>query len=922
MSQNIVNLLGAGTGVDTKALVASLVAVERSAPQERIDKQRETAETRISDLGLLNSALSSLQDAATALGNADVFNTKSAVIGDSTAFSAVSLGTNAPIGDFSFTIAQLAQAQSLSTQSTFENTTDTVGTGTLTFNFGSYETVVPPANPTTFTENTEKPAQTITIDETNNTLAGLAKTINDADFGVQASLVNDGTGQRLVFRAESGVNNQLQVAVSDSDGDNTDTAGLSRFAFNGDSQQLVQNQIGQDAQFAVNGLAVARSSNTIDDVIDGFEFNLSGLTDVGEAVNVTIERDTSAAVNIVRDFVDIYNTFLETVEPLIGTNPETNERGSLAGDTLARNLPNQVRQLLVGNVGGLDSTFTALTNIGVRTERDGSLSIDEKDFSRAIDNNFEAFTELFIPVTQSSTDQITVNTFGNNTQAGAYDIAITQQPARGNLLGVALGSGILANLSAPVPTSATLTGTAPLALLSDFVASSGRFVGGTSTLPLDLATQGASAGDYDFSISVDGDASAANISLPIADYATNDDVATALQTAINNDASISGVSVSFTEGQFSFTSSTTGAASTVALTAVGANANQLGIDTGSATAGTGGANDYDFNIDVDGTTSGTISVTPGSYASFEDLAAELQTRINADATLTGASASVGVSYNGTQFVVTSATTGTSSTIDNISPIGSEAVDLGINSGTTEQGADSGGNTSAYDFSIALNGTESGVISIDSGDYADFDELAVEIESQINADTALAAVGATVNVSYDSVNNRFNIESSRFGAVSNVVVTNIGADAADLGLAAGTSTVGKNVAGTIDGVAGFGTGNVLLPALGEAGESLALLIGENATTGTINFSRGLGGALEALITQFLGSSGTIALRETSLSSDIEDLDTDQLRLDSRIEAYQELLTSKFIASEAIVRSLQRSGDFLVTTLDNLLNAGRD
>ncbi len=136
MSQNIVNLLGAGTGVDTKALVASLVAVERSAPQERIDKQRETAETRISDLGLLNSALSSLQDAATALGNADVFNTKSAVIGDSTAFSAVSLGTNAPIGDFSFTIAQLAQAQSLSTQSTFDHTPHTVSTGTFTFTLG------------------------------------------------------------------------------------------------------------------------------------------------------------------------------------------------------------------------------------------------------------------------------------------------------------------------------------------------------------------------------------------------------------------------------------------------------------------------------------------------------------------------------------------------------------------------------------------------------------------------------------------------------------------------------------------------------------------------------------------------------------------------------------------------------------------
>jgi flagellar hook-associated protein 2 len=922
MSQNLVNLLGAGTGIDTQALVKSLVEVERSAPQERIDTQRETAETRISDLGLLNSALSSLQDAAAALGNTDVFNTKSAVIGDSTAFSAVSLGTEAPVGDFSFTISQLAQAQSLSTQTVFSSTTDAVGKGTLTFNFGSYTT---PGDATTFSANTTSAEQTITIDDSNNTLAGLARTINNADFGVQASIVNDGTGPRLVFRAESGLNNQLQITAADDDGINTDASGLSRFAYNADTQQLAQNQVGRDSAFAVNGLAVSRSSNTIDDVIDGFEFNLSGLTAVGEAVNVTIEQDTNTAVNTVRDFVEIYNTFIEAIEPLIGVNPETNERGSLAGDSLARNLPVQVRQLLLGDVGGLDSTFTALTNIGVRTQRDGTLSIDETDFDRAINNNFDAFRELFIPVTQGSTDQITVNKFGDNTQSGVYDVVITQPPVKGNLEGASItasGGNILDNLAAATATNATLTGTAPTAALSDFAPSSGAFVGGASTLTLDLAKQGAGATDFDFSITVDGIASAANISLPVADYASNDDVATALQTAINNDANLSGVIVSFASGQFSFTSSTTGAASAVALTAVGVRADELGMDTGAATAGTGGANDYDFSIDVDGITSGTISITPGTFASFDELATELQTQINADATLSGSGASVGVSYNGSEFVITSNATGIASTIDNIALIGSEAVGLGLNAGTAVQGAATGGNTSDYDFSISLNGTASGIISIDAAAYADFDELAAEMEAQINADSALLAVGASVNVSYDSVNNIFDIQSSRYGSASNVVITNVGANANDLGLAAGTSTAGINVAGTIDGVAAFGTGNVLLPALGQPGESLALLIGENATSGTINFSRGLGGALEALITQFLGSSGAIALRETSLNSDLDDLDTDQLRLDSRIEAYQERLSAKFIASEAIIRSLQRSGDFLVTTLDNLLNAGRD
>ena len=79
-----------------------------------------------------------------------------------------------------------------------------------------------------------------------------------------------------------------------------------------------------------------------------------------------------------------------------------------------------------------------------------------------------------------------------------------------------------------------------------------------------------------------------------------------------------------------------------------------------------------------------------------------------------------------------------------------------------------------------------------------------------------------------------------------------------------------------GVSAFGTGNVLLPALGEPGESLGLIIGENATSGTVNFSRGFGGQLEQLIEQFLGNNGVINLREESLSDSIDDLDDDPIK----------------------------------------------
>ena len=924
MSQNIVNALGAGSGIDTLALVGQLVDVERAAPQERIDSKRTTTETQISDFGLLSSALSVLQDAADSLGNADTFNSKAASFTDSTAFLPVGLEPEAQAGDYSFTISQLAQAQSLSSGAVFTSPSDAVGQGTLTFNFGRWDVVTPPTNPNTFTEDTDTPAQVITIDGSNNSLTGLATAINDADFGVQASVVNDGSGYRLVMRAESGIDKQLQITAAESGGSptNNDNADLSRFAFNASAFQMGQNQVGQDSVLTVNGLSVTRSTNTIDDVIDGFEFTLAGVTEVGESINVSIDEDKAIGETAVRDFFTAYNTFLEVLEPITGFNTETEEFGSLANDSLAKSVQTQIRQLLVGTVTGLDGDFVSLTNVGIRTELDGTLSIDEDDFSDAIQNNYDLFKNLFIPVTESSSDQITVNSTGANTTAGEYSVVITQPPVKGNLVGADMADNLLGELANPVSTSAVLTGAAPTAVLSDFVATSGQFTASAATLPLDLATQAAGANDYDFSITVDGVASAGNISLPVVDYGSYAAMATALQTAVNDDANISGVTVTYDTDHFVFTSSTTGAISNVALTAVGVSANDLGISGGTSTTGTGGANDYDFTLAVDGTTSGTISITPGTYATFDDLATHLTTQINNDATLTGAGAAVTVTHNGSAFIVTSNTSGASSTIANATAVGSEAATLGLTTGSAVQGETTGGNASNYDFSLTVNGTASGTISIPSGAYADKDALAIELETQINTDTLLVAAGTSVDVTYDSGSDSFTIESRQYGSSSTVAVTDIGGSAADLGLSAGIATVGINVAGTVDGVAAFGTGNVLLPALGQPSESMALIIGENATSSTVNFSRGFGGQLEQLIEQFLDNTGVIELRENSLNDKLESLDEDQTSLDRRIESYQERLTSQFIAMEAIVRSLQDSSSFLESTLENLLNANND
>lgn len=213
--------------------------------------------------------------------------------------------------------------------------------------------------------------------------------------------------------------------------------------------------------------------------------------------------------------------------------------------------------------------------------------------------------------------------------------------------------------------------------------SSGRFIGGTAIVPLGLATAGAGANDYDFNITVDGTASAAAVSLPVADYADYDAMATALQTAIDGDANLTGlgITVAYDTDHFVFTSpSATGSSSTVAITAVGGSANDLGIGTGSAVAGTD-ADDYDFNITIDGTASAAaISLPVANYADYDAMATALETAINADTNLSG----VSVAFDTDHFVITSGSTGTTSTVA-LTAVGSEASSFGIAGGTATAG---------------------------------------------------------------------------------------------------------------------------------------------------------------------------------------------------------------------------------------------
>jgi flagellar hook-associated protein 2 len=223
----------------------------------------------------------------------------------------------------------------------------------------------------------------------------------------------------------------------------------------------------------------------------------------------------------------------------------------------------------------------------------------------------------------------------------------------------------------------------------------------------------------------------------------------------------------------------------------------------------------------------------------------------------------------------------------------------------------------YGFTILVNGVLASPISLPADKvYASGDELAADLQSLINLDPALKAAGASVNVAYNSDTNQLEFISTAFGAQSRVEFIAVGGDAEELGIAIGAGTAGTDVAGTVNGVAAFGYGNVLLPALGSDAEGLSMIIAPGATTATINFSRGLAGQLESLINDFVKNSGLISNREETINKDLKRVDDDKQALDRRTEAYRARLQAQFLAMESIVRSLNSTGSFLDGLADRL------
>lgn len=389
-----VSSLGAGSGLDLSGILNSLMQVEQQ-PLVDLQKKEASYQARISALGSLKGALSSLQSTAAGLAPstgqtaAQKYASFSASVADSTIASA-SASTSAVPGVYSLEVSKLAQNHRLASVTSgtpgvspyYADAQATIGQGTLTIDFGKL------AGATYTADSTRK--LTVTIDATNNTLGGLRDAINAANGGVAATIVTGTGGAQLVLTAkDGGTSNVMKLS------------GLAGFTFDptnasgGFTQSASQGgQAAQDAAFKLNGIAATSSTNSVSGVLDGVTLTLSK-TNEGSPTTVTITKDaTSGITKSLNSFIKAFNDAAKTVSDLGAYNAQTKVSGALQGQAIVRTAQTQLRSLFFNTTAGGTSNYQRLSDIGVSLDKSGNLSLDTAKLNKALAANYDAVTSL------------------------------------------------------------------------------------------------------------------------------------------------------------------------------------------------------------------------------------------------------------------------------------------------------------------------------------------------------------------------------------------------------------------------------------------------------------------------------------------------------------------------------------------------
>lgn len=355
------------------ALYQSQSAIDRMQAKQDQNKLRASLiRTMRTNLQSLNTTLSSISSTA--------FQNRSVTSSDPNASQVSATASGAASGAYDVVVSDIATKARLTSSVALGSSDASLG-GAVNPETGTYDYAI--------TDKNGKQT-TISLTAEKNTLAGLRDAINasSSNSGVNATIVQGTVGQyKLVMTA-----NETGLGTS---GSATDSISLRGNAGNllqlsSEGSGTVGAEKAVNAKISVNGMLMERASNVITDAVEGVTFTLKS-KDPAKTTTLTVAVDKVGITSALNDVVAKYNALYKVYKDNSG------QGGALAGDSTIRGLMAQTHSALMGVPGGLSSSnpFQTAASLGLKTGRDGTMSLDTTALQSALDSDIGGAGTLF-----------------------------------------------------------------------------------------------------------------------------------------------------------------------------------------------------------------------------------------------------------------------------------------------------------------------------------------------------------------------------------------------------------------------------------------------------------------------------------------------------------------------------------------------
>ena len=420
----ILTNLGIGSGINTTKLIEALVNSEVEGPKAQLENREEKVKATISAFATVKNNLKVFNENLELIQSNNALGYQGSSSDNTVATFTANGNASASAINSSLTVSSLATAHTL-TGPSLSSASSLVGARTLTITNGTWSADPLQGGGQTHTSNGQ---DVISVTATSTTtLTQLRDMINNAatdsdDDGVQdvtATILYDGSNYILALKSEFGAANEMKVT------DNHASSPVYAYDTT-DGPQMTQRVSGTDSSFTVDGVSMSRSSNSIDDLFNGMTLELMKTS--SSPLIIKSDVDLASARDAITSFVTTYNDVYASLQDLRTGDPSDEDRtDNLAGDTLLRTIMSEMRKSSSSEIKGYAGGPYYLSNLGVKTNRDGLLSFaDPSMLERSFKFNSESLRSFFKDQIVSDNPNIKPLRFSvADTKPGSYAVSVS-----------------------------------------------------------------------------------------------------------------------------------------------------------------------------------------------------------------------------------------------------------------------------------------------------------------------------------------------------------------------------------------------------------------------------------------------------------------------------------------------------------------